>query len=136
LAPDLGTLPPTPSPVSAFGRSTLSPRGRGIRGQTPAHSSPPRGEGGPSGPDEGEAATDAEPAKKPKLIPAPITPYYSPPISRVEMGLQRSTVRRQSGGLFIVKGGWVRGWEIPVRAGPRKPPAGNPDAPGRFASRF
>src|SRR5690606_31258496 len=33
-------------------------------------------------------------------------------------------------------GGWVRGWEIPVRAGPRKPPAGNPDAPGRIASRF
>src|SRR5690606_9732287 len=71
-----------------------------------------------------------------KLIPTPITPYYSPLISRVEMGLQRSTARRQSGGLCIVNGGWVRGWEIPVRAGPRKPPAGNPDAPGRFASRF
>ena len=71
-----------------------------------------------------------------KLIPAPSTPYYSPPISRMEMGLQRSTVRRQSGGLCIVNGGWVRGWEIPVRAGPRKPPAGNPDAPGRIASRF
>ena len=71
-----------------------------------------------------------------KTYPRPITPYYSPLISRVEMGLQRSTVRRQSGGLCIVNGGWVRGWEIPVRAGPRKPPAGNPDAPGRFASRF
>src|SRR5690606_28050957 len=74
--------------------------------------------------DEGGAGTDAEPTKKPKLIPTPITPYYSPLISRMEMGLQRSTVRRQSGGPCIVNGGWVRGWEIPVRAGPRKPPAG------------
>ena len=180
-APDFGTLPPTPSPVSAFGRSSptgpcslkslhrsdfralasLSPTGRGIRGavpkQTPVHSSPPRGEGGPSGADEGLRAAPqgkslrwrdlrregheryarmARTRKKPKLIPTPITPYYSPLISRVEMGLQRSTARRQSGGLCIVNGGWVRGWEIPVRAGPRKPPAGNPDAPGRIASRF
>src|SRR5690606_17079635 len=100
---------PPPSPVSACGRSTLSPRGRGIRGQTPAHSSPPRGEGGPSGPDEGAAATNAEPAKNQNLSPPPSPHIILPPISRVEMGLQRSTVRRQSGGLCIVNGGWVRG---------------------------
>src|SRR5690606_12317603 len=74
--------------------------------------------------------------EKPKLIPTPPPHIILPLISRVEMGLQRSTVRRQSGGLCIVNGGWVRGWEIPVRAGPRKPPAGNPDAPRRIASRF